>query len=145
MDKSIRPPSRAERSLPDEILYTKNALERDLERLQEAWDDCQADRRRNAIYGYLKAVLRPGELVVGRPPSARSGGLFVVAMTHGRLPPRRSSMSDQRASGRCALKNCGQSRCPHGRSLDEAGLRSVCLGAGTPVRAHVSVGARFAL
>jgi hypothetical protein len=34
----------------------KEALERDLERVQEAWDDSQADRRRDAIYGYLKAV-----------------------------------------------------------------------------------------
>jgi hypothetical protein len=38
------------------IPYTKEALERDLERVHDAWDDCQADRRRDAIYGYLKAV-----------------------------------------------------------------------------------------
>jgi hypothetical protein len=44
------------RSGPDAILYTKNAFERDLERVQEAWDDSQADRRRDAIYGYLNAV-----------------------------------------------------------------------------------------
>jgi hypothetical protein len=44
------------RSGLDAIPYTKNALDRDLERVQEAWDDCQADRRRDAIYGYLKAV-----------------------------------------------------------------------------------------
>jgi hypothetical protein len=56
MDKSIRPPPREERSRPDAIHYTKEAFERDLERVQEAWDDCQADRRRDAIYGYLKAV-----------------------------------------------------------------------------------------
>jgi hypothetical protein len=56
MDKSIRPPPRKERSRPDAIHYTKEAFERDLERVQEAWDDCQADRRRDAIYGYLKAV-----------------------------------------------------------------------------------------
>jgi hypothetical protein len=56
MDKSICPPPREERSRPDAIPYTKEALERDLERVQEAWDDCQTDRRRDAIYGYLKAV-----------------------------------------------------------------------------------------
>ena len=38
------------------IPYTKVALERDLERVHAAWDDCQTDRRRDAIYGYLKAV-----------------------------------------------------------------------------------------
>jgi hypothetical protein len=41
---------------PDAIPYTKEALERDLERVRGAWDDCQTDRRRDAIYGYLKAV-----------------------------------------------------------------------------------------
>jgi hypothetical protein len=51
---SIRP--RQQRPRPDAIPYTKNALERDLERVHGAWDDCQADRRRDAIYGYLKAV-----------------------------------------------------------------------------------------
>jgi hypothetical protein len=56
MDKSIRPPPRKERSRPDAIPYTKEVLERDLERVQEAWDECQADRRRDAIYGYLNAV-----------------------------------------------------------------------------------------
>jgi hypothetical protein len=44
------------RSGPDAIPYTKDALERDLERVRGAWDDCQTDRRRDAIYGYLKAV-----------------------------------------------------------------------------------------
>ena len=38
------------------IPYTNEALERDLYRVQEAWDDTQADRRRGAIYGYLEAV-----------------------------------------------------------------------------------------
>jgi hypothetical protein len=44
------------RSGPDAMPYTKEALERDLERARGAWDDCQTDRRRDAIYGYLKAV-----------------------------------------------------------------------------------------
>ena len=44
------------RSGSDAIPYTKEALDRDLERVRGAWDDCQTDRRRDAIYGYLKAV-----------------------------------------------------------------------------------------
>jgi hypothetical protein len=56
MNKSIRPAPREERSRPGAIPYAKDALERDLKRLQEVWEDCQADRRRHAIYGYLKAV-----------------------------------------------------------------------------------------
>jgi hypothetical protein len=56
MDKSIRTPLSRLRSGPDAIPYTKEALERDLERVHDAWDDSQADRRREAIYGYLKAV-----------------------------------------------------------------------------------------
>jgi hypothetical protein len=44
------------RSGSDAIPYTKEALDRDLERVRGAWDDCQTDRRRDAIYSYLKAV-----------------------------------------------------------------------------------------
>jgi hypothetical protein len=44
------------RSGSDAIPYTKEALDRDLERVRGAWNDCQTDRRRNAIYGYLEAV-----------------------------------------------------------------------------------------
>jgi hypothetical protein len=44
------------RSGRDAIPYTKEALDRDLERVRGAWDACQTDRRRDAIYGYLKAV-----------------------------------------------------------------------------------------
>jgi hypothetical protein len=32
------------------------ALRQDLERVRNAWDDCQASRDRNAIYAYLTAV-----------------------------------------------------------------------------------------
>jgi hypothetical protein len=56
MDKSIRPLPREVRSGPDAIPYTKEALGRDLERVDDAWDDFQTDRRRDAIYGYLEAV-----------------------------------------------------------------------------------------
>jgi hypothetical protein len=44
------------RSGSDAIPYTKEALDRDLERVRGAWNDCQTDRRRDAIYGYLEAV-----------------------------------------------------------------------------------------
>jgi hypothetical protein len=38
------------------IPYSSAALRQDLERLRNAWLDCQATRDRNAIYGYLTAV-----------------------------------------------------------------------------------------
>jgi hypothetical protein len=38
------------------IPYSSAALRQDLERLRNAWEDCQASRDRNAIYGYLTAV-----------------------------------------------------------------------------------------
>jgi hypothetical protein len=56
MDQPIRPHPRGERHATNALPYTKYALERDPERVHDAWDDSQADRRRDAIYGYLKAV-----------------------------------------------------------------------------------------
>jgi hypothetical protein len=42
---------------PNEIVpYSTEALRHDLERVHNAWADCQADRDRNAIYGYFGAV-----------------------------------------------------------------------------------------
>jgi hypothetical protein len=42
---------------PEEAIpYSLAALRQDLERVRNAWDDCQASRDRNAIYGYLTAV-----------------------------------------------------------------------------------------
>jgi hypothetical protein len=38
------------------VPYSSAALRQDLERLRGIWDDCQASRDRNAIYGYLNAV-----------------------------------------------------------------------------------------
>jgi hypothetical protein len=55
------------RSGTNAIPYTKQALERDLERVRNAWDDSHADRRRDAIYGYFKAVYDLG----GRPKGVR--------------------------------------------------------------------------
>jgi hypothetical protein len=43
--------------LPKEAIpYSSAALRQDLERLRGVWEDCQATRDRNAIYGYLSAV-----------------------------------------------------------------------------------------
>jgi hypothetical protein len=38
------------------VPYSSAALRQDLERLRGIWEDCQASRDRNAIYGYLTAV-----------------------------------------------------------------------------------------
>jgi hypothetical protein len=42
--------------LQDDVPYTSQALREDLRRVRNAWDDCQAKRDRDAIYGYLTAV-----------------------------------------------------------------------------------------
>jgi hypothetical protein len=47
---------RLNRSVKDPIPYSREALRQDLTRVRNAWDDCQASRDRNAIYGYLTAV-----------------------------------------------------------------------------------------
>ena len=41
---------------PEIIPYSKEAMRQDLERIREAWADCQCCRQRDAIYGYLTAV-----------------------------------------------------------------------------------------
>jgi len=43
-------------SARDDIPYTDQALRQDLMRVQNAWDDSQARRERDAIYTYLTAV-----------------------------------------------------------------------------------------
>jgi hypothetical protein len=48
--------SRLKPPVTDDVPYTTQALRQDLLRLQTAWDDCQASRARDAIYGYLSAV-----------------------------------------------------------------------------------------
>jgi len=40
----------------DAIPYSREALRQDLARVRVAWEDAQASRSRNAIYGYLAAV-----------------------------------------------------------------------------------------
>jgi hypothetical protein len=49
---TFQPRSSAKETIP----YSTEALRQDLERVRTAWDDCQATRDRNAIYGYLNAV-----------------------------------------------------------------------------------------
>ena len=48
--------SRLRKPLQDDVPYTTQALRQDLARVRIAWDECQASRDRNAIYGYLNAV-----------------------------------------------------------------------------------------
>ena len=48
--------SRLREPVRDDVPYTTQALRQDLLRVQNAWDDCQANRDRNAIYSYLTAV-----------------------------------------------------------------------------------------
>jgi hypothetical protein len=49
-------PSRLTAPVQDDVPYTTEALKQDLLRLRNAWEECQANRARNAIYGYLTAV-----------------------------------------------------------------------------------------
>jgi hypothetical protein len=54
MDLSL---SHSQRRLPPEsIPYSSEALRQDLRSLRIAWDDCQSNRSRDAIYAYLSAV-----------------------------------------------------------------------------------------
>jgi hypothetical protein len=47
---------RLKTSVRDDIPYTDEALKQDLLRVRNAWDECQARRERDAIYGFLSAV-----------------------------------------------------------------------------------------
>jgi hypothetical protein len=44
------------RSVKDPVPYSREALRQDLLRVRNAWDDCQTNRDRDAIYSYLTAV-----------------------------------------------------------------------------------------
>jgi hypothetical protein len=48
--------SRLREPVQNDVPYTTEALRQDLTRVRSAWEDCQASRDRNAIYGYLTAV-----------------------------------------------------------------------------------------
>lgn len=43
-------------SVGTQIPYEDGALEWDLHRVRSAWEECQSNRQRSAIYGYLEAV-----------------------------------------------------------------------------------------
>jgi hypothetical protein len=49
---------RIKTAVRDDIPYSDQALKQDLMRVRNAWDDSQARRDRDAIYGYLSAVFR---------------------------------------------------------------------------------------
>jgi hypothetical protein len=40
----------------DDVTYNSQALKQDLRRVRNAWNECQANRDRDAIYSYLQAV-----------------------------------------------------------------------------------------
>lgn len=40
-----------------QIPYSSDAMRQDVERVRDAWNDCQATRDRNAIYGYLNDLV----------------------------------------------------------------------------------------
>jgi hypothetical protein len=46
----LKPPVR------NDVPYTTEAIKQDLLRVRNAWEECQASRERDAIYGYLTAV-----------------------------------------------------------------------------------------
>ena len=48
--------SRLREPVQDGVPYTTQALQQDLTRVRNAWDQCQSSRDRSAIYGYLSAV-----------------------------------------------------------------------------------------
>src|ERR1700734_1298484 len=43
-------------STKEAVPYSNEAMRQDLQRVRNAWDDCQASRDRNAIYRYLTAA-----------------------------------------------------------------------------------------
>jgi hypothetical protein len=48
--------SRLKEPVQDGVPYTTRALRQDLLRVRNAWEECQASRKRDAIYIYLTAV-----------------------------------------------------------------------------------------
>jgi hypothetical protein len=52
----LLPRSLQTRAQAEEIPYATEALRHDLDRVRLTWQDCQANRNRNAIYAYLSAV-----------------------------------------------------------------------------------------
>ena len=56
MADTIFPLGGLKKSAQDPIPYSREALKQDLFRVRTSWEYCQANRDRNAIYGYLSAV-----------------------------------------------------------------------------------------
>jgi hypothetical protein len=48
--------SRPKQPIRNDVPYTTKALRQDLLRSRNAWEECQASRKRDAIYTYLNAV-----------------------------------------------------------------------------------------
>jgi hypothetical protein len=48
--------SRLKQPVQDDVPYTTQALRQDLLRVRNAWEECQASRKRDAVYGYLSVV-----------------------------------------------------------------------------------------
>ena len=48
--------SRLKEPVQDHVPYTPQALRQDLLRVRNEWEECQASRKRDAIYSYLTAV-----------------------------------------------------------------------------------------
>jgi hypothetical protein len=49
-------PPRLKPPVRNDVPYTTEALKQDLLRIRNAWEECQASRKRDAIYTYLNAV-----------------------------------------------------------------------------------------
>ena len=69
MQPSISSSFQPRPSPKEAVPYSREAIRQDLDRLRGAWEDAQASRDRNAIYGYLTAVY--GLVAVGRPKAGK--------------------------------------------------------------------------
>jgi hypothetical protein len=78
--------SRLKEPIQDDVPYTTQALRQDLLRVRSAWEECQASRDRNAIYGYLSAVF---DLVMwwAAQDRAVSRARWALQLQHLDLPP----------------------------------------------------------
>jgi hypothetical protein len=56
MPSPLLPASLSKSARKNAIPYSREALRQDLARVRIAWEDAQASRNRDAIYGYLSAV-----------------------------------------------------------------------------------------
>jgi hypothetical protein len=52
--RTFQPSPEPKRTIP----YSSEAMRQDLDRVRDAWEECQSTRDRDAIYGYLSAVYR---------------------------------------------------------------------------------------